>query len=156
MTLLVKYLVVICVRINVSRSLRLLVAFWIVATTCTGKTSQLAWSWTATSTTLCMNTKRSSENLPFLPLQLCCSRSVVMVMVVMVIFLLMLDWSRVRNLGRLTLVRPQQLQEQCYPFLLACAVFCLWSDTGMAASVGFFFTCAQMLMHVTAHGGCTL
>ena len=50
--------------------------------------------------------------------------------------------------------KAQQPQEQRYLFLLGCAVF-LCPDNGTAASAWDFLTCAQMLMHAIAHGGCT-
>ena len=49
--------------------------------------------------------------------------------------------------------KAQQLQKQCYPFLSACGVFsCV--QTMLWLPVFGFLTCAQMLMHATAHGGC--
>ena len=47
------------------------------------------------------------------------------------------------------------IQEQRYPFLSVYAVFSLCPNNGMAASVGDFFTCPQMLMNAIAHEDCT-
>ena len=49
--------------------------------------------------------------------------------------------------------KAQELQEQCYPFLLVCAVFpCV--QTMVWLPVFGIFNVAQMLMHVIAHRGC--
>ena len=154
MTLLVKYLVVILVRWNISCFLRLLVAFWIVAMMFLGKTSQQAWSWTATSTTLCMNTRRSSENLPFLPLQLCCSRYVVMVMVVMVIFFIF--YASLIPCGKVRLSYLAKATAAARPISTSlCSILFVFGHWYGCQCWGLL-TRAQMLMHVTAHGDCTL
>ena len=61
------------------------------------------------------------------------------------------------NSGRLTRVIRQSSRKSSaiYPLLLVCAAFCVCSINGMAARVWEFLTCAQVLMHAIAHGGCT-
>ena len=48
--------------------------------------------------------------------------------------------------------KAEQPQEQCYPFLLVCAVFsCIQT---MVWQCWGFLTCGHMLMHVITHKGC--
>ena len=55
---------------------------------------------------------------------------------------------------RITSLSLDSLQEQRHPFPLVCTVFS--SDRTMAWLPAFeSLTCAQMLKHATAHGGCT-
>ena len=64
-------------------------------------------------------------------------------------FFSQLHLSLVGNLGCLTWVRLQQRQEQCYPFLLVCAVFSC-PNNGVAANTrDLLYT--QMLMHAITH-----
>ena len=56
--------------------------------------------------------------------------------------------------ARAALPIPVCVKEQRYPFLSVCRIF-LCPDSGVAASVWDFLTCAQMLRHVIEHGGCT-
>ena len=49
--------------------------------------------------------------------------------------------------------KAQQLQEQCYPFLSACVVFSCVQIMLWLPVFGIWM-CAQVLMHVIAHGGC--
>ena len=61
------------------------------------------------------------------------------------------------NSGGLTRVIRQSSRKSSaiYPLLLVCAAFCVCSINGMAARVWEVLTCAQVLMHAIAHGGCT-
>ena len=63
--------------------------------------------------------------------------------------------SLVGFLGRLTWIRLQQPQEQCHPYLPACAAFSCVQTMVWLAVFGIFFTHMQMLMHATAYRGCT-
>ena len=63
--------------------------------------------------------------------------------------------SLVGFLGCVTWVRLEQPQEQCHPYLPACAAFS-WVQTMVWLAVfGIFFTHMQMLMHAIAYRGCT-
>ena len=74
----------------------------------------------------------------------------------MVVLDSLLSLSLAGNSGRLTWVRLQQPQEQCYPFLSVCAVFlCVQTMVYGCQCLGFS-TCAQMLNRVTTHGACSL
>ena len=58
--------------------------------------------------------------------------------------------SHAGNLGHLTWVRLQQY----YPFLLVCVYFHVPKQYWYCCQCLGFLTCAQMLMRVTAQGGC--
>ena len=71
------------------------------------------------------------------------------------LFLFNTSFSLTGNSGGLTWVRLHQPPEQRYPFLSVCAVFpCVQTMVYGCQWLGFL-TSAQMLMHVTAHRGCT-
>ena len=55
-----------------------------------------------------------------------------------------------RKFRSLYLGMSQKLQKQCYPFLSVCTVFLCVQCQYLT-----FLTCSQMLMHMTAHSGCT-